>query len=165
MDGGKMAQNLKREIENGAKDLVERIREYSRSQVELWQQVPLLALEADVRDRSDHTNAYTRMYNYGYLLLEGSKVDGDYRVCVDFATGELVDPAPALYVSALGSKPEPARDEYVLKLAFGLKELDAQNLVSKLQKIAQEPITSQQEQVREERKQELQLTERYQRRK
>lgn len=165
MGVGNMQKNLKLEIETGAKDLVERIRDYSRSQVELWQQVPLLALEADVRDTSDHANAYTRMYCYGYMLLWESMADGDFTVCIDLATGELVDPAPALYVSALGSKPEPARDEYVLKLAFGLKELDAQHLVSKLQKIAQEPINSDGEQLKQKRKQEFQLTEIYQRRK
>src|SRR3989338_153814 len=110
-----MEKDLKREIETGGRDLVGKIRDYSRSQVELWQQVPLLALEADVRDTSDHISDYGRWYSYGYLPLHGSYVN-DYTVAVDLATGELVNPAPALYVSAVGSKPELARDEYVLRL-------------------------------------------------
>ena len=89
----------------------------------------------------------------------------DYTVAVDLATGELVNPAPALYASAVGTKPELARDGYVLRLIHELEELDAQKLIDNLKEQAQKPIDADDEQRKEKIKQELGLTERYQRRK
>lgn len=128
-----MQKNLKLEIETGAKDLVERIREYSRSQVELWQQVPLLAREA----KRIRTEKFPRFYSYSeaisnneeywdlYTAICRSLSSSDFVVAPKLClkTGELV----ATYV-----RNEPAPHREVLGLLHYLDELDAENVITNI---------------------------------
>jgi len=127
MDSAKMIKNVEKVIED--------IRNYTTSQKELWQKVPLLALEAD--GRTGFKDNYSRAYNHGFWALEGSVNNGYYSVYVDLATGDLINP----YVS-LNRVFEPAGKESVLKLALNLNELDAQRIVTNLEEKAQKPYSS-----------------------
>ncbi len=77
------------EIVTGAEKIVEFVRDYSRSQKEFWQRIPLLALEADGRD--GFYDNYYRAYRQGFWALQSSVSRGYYSVYVDLSTGELVD--------------------------------------------------------------------------
>ena len=120
--------NLKQKIEDIRKDLVEMIREHSRSQKELWRQVPYLALEADGRD--GYSDNYSRAYHTGYWAIDAGVVRGHYTVYVDLENGDLVDPY---------SPDEPAWDGDVLRLANSVKELNAKKILKELKEEAQEP--------------------------
>ena len=102
-------------------ELVETIREYSRSQKEIWQLVPNLALEAD--GRSGY--GLNRVHSQGVLGLRSTIHDGSFTVYVDLATGELVDPHTFHGKSRL----VPARDVSVLEVLANLDALDAQKIV------------------------------------
>ena len=162
-----MARDLKLEIETGARDLAERIREYSRSQVELWQQVPLLALEAQEKDSPN--NEYRRAYEQGYLSVN----DDDFTpACVDLETGELIrlslvwtDSKGVLQPKIDYTNPEQAPD-YAVLIAYSLDLLDAERIVKELKDIREFDILLRKDDAwREQLKQQLGLTEKYQRRK
>ncbi len=162
-----MVRDLKREIENDARDLVERIREYSRSQKELWQQVPLLALEAQEKDNPN--NNYRRAYEQGYLRA----YDDDFTLaCVDLETGELVklslvwtDSKGTLLPKIDYTNPKQAPD-YVVLRAYSLNSLDAEDIVKELKDIREiDLLLRKNDAWREQLKQQLGLTEKYQRQK
>ena len=127
MDSAKMIKNVGKVIED--------IRNYTTSQKELWQKVPLLALEAD--GRTGFKDNYSRAYNHGFWALEGSINNGYYSVYVDLATGDLINP-----YSSSDQAFEPAGEERVLKLALNLNELDAQRIVTNLEEKAQQSYSS-----------------------
>ena len=110
------------EIIANVEKVVEEIRDYSKSQIKLWQRIPLLALEAD--GRTGFRGNYSKAYHNGFWALDGSFSDGHYLVYVDLSNGELVDE----YVL------KPARNKEVLQLVFNLEELDAQKIVTSLEK-------------------------------
>lgn len=106
-----MVKDLKREIENGAKDLVERIREYSRSQKDLWKQISIIAPEIKKKAGLVH-----RFDNEGHAFFVDAYDDGCLEipwrvreVCIDLKTGELV---------SYDEKNKLARDKFVLELAL-----------------------------------------------
>ncbi len=109
------------ELEQRAKELVASIREWCRSQKELWRQVPNLALEAN--GRQGFCRYYERAYESGYWAIQISRVDDNYTVYVDLATGELVDPY---------YQKELAKDVAILRCALNLQEFDAANLIKEL---------------------------------
>ncbi|MDP3640785.1 MAG: hypothetical protein Q8R53_06340 [Nanoarchaeota archaeon] len=134
------------EIIANAEKVVEDIHNYSRSQKELWQKIPLLALEADGRTSSNGN--YYRAYHSGFWGLDNGS-DQCRSVYVDLATGELVDAYSAFSHFFPGdvavpkkSVLKPAREEEVLKLAFNLEELDAKNIVASLEEEAKERYSS-----------------------
>ncbi len=129
------------EIIANAEKVVREIHDYSRSQKELWQRIPLLALEAD--GRTGFSDNYSRAYHNGFWALEGSVSSGHYSVYVDLATGELVDAYSASRSFSVcdidvpkDSTLKPARNVEVLNLAFNLDELDAQKIVASLEEQA-----------------------------
>ena len=127
MDSAKIIKNVEKVIED--------IRNYSTSQKELWQKVPLLALEAD--GRMGFKDTYARAYNQGFWALEGSVNNGYYSVYVDLATGDLIN-----FYASLNQVFEPAGEGSVLKLALNLNELDAKRIVTNLEEEAKKPYSS-----------------------
>ena len=130
-----------------AEKVVKDMRDYSRSQKELWQRIPLLALEAD--GRTGFSDNYSRAYRSGFWALDESVSGGDYLVYVDLATGELVDAYSASSSISVcdvdvpkDSALTPAREEEVLKLALNLDGLDAQQIVTSLEEEARAPYSS-----------------------
>ncbi len=76
-------------ISEQASALVASIRDHVRSQKELWQQVPWLALQAD--GRAGYSGLNGRAYRTGYWAVKANRESGSYSVYVDCATGELVN--------------------------------------------------------------------------
>lgn len=152
-----------------AMTLEESIRDYARSQKEGWQQIPLLALEAD--GRTGFSEKYSRAYKSGYWALESSIRDGRYQVYIDLETGELVDassvdssfPILDLDIPKEGN-PQPAKPECVLQIAHCMQELHAPFLIEKLKLKGGEPVqvhTEKNENWREVLKEQLGLSEVY----
>jgi hypothetical protein len=111
-------------------ELVDSIRELSRSQSEIWKRVPFLALQAD--GRTGYSDQYSRAYGQGYWAIESSVRSGSYRVYVDLETGELV--------SAFDPRIK-ARDEDVLMIAMNLDQIDGASIVKELKKEGTEPVS------------------------
>ena len=139
-----MVKNIWLEIKNGA-DLAERIRDYSRSQVELWQQVPFLAYlnPADALSKffrkGEDTFSKSLVSIKGYLpvgeLTRQVHYDGygnkDLGTFVDLETGEIIE-------WGLEVSKEPAKTDFILSLAANIQELNAAKLVTKLKSTANE---------------------------
>lgn len=119
-------------LETKVKELDELIREYTRSERELWRLVPYLALHAD--GRSGYSSQYAVAYQKGLWIIEHS-VDrfGSYTVAVDCATGELV---------SIPNTHEKAHVEDVLRCASRLHEFDAAAVVLALQQAGKKPYFS-----------------------
>ncbi len=111
-------------LETKVKELDELIRAYTRSERELWQLVPYLALQAD--GRSGYSSQYSLAYSVGLWRIEHS-LDrfSSYTVAVDCATGELV---------SIPNTHEKAHKEDVLRCASRLREFDAAAVVLELRK-------------------------------
>src|SRR3989344_1401763 len=143
-----MVRDLKKEIGNDAEGLVEKIREYSRSQVDLWQQVPFLAylcpkyVGKDEKDRKTiGQEKFSKIDNLGTVSLEGylpvgkliytgSGLKSYYTVLIDLETGKLVE--GDANVICLAKARKPAKNDHVLALADYIDELDAEKLVTRL---------------------------------
>ncbi|MDO8492065.1 MAG: hypothetical protein Q7S34_00285 [bacterium] len=119
------------EVNHTVKELSQKVREVSKRQKDLWQQVPFLALQAD--GRTGYSDQYARAYIQGYWAVESSVSGGCYSVYVDIETGELV--------SAYDPR-QVARDKDVINLAVDPQQLDASHLVKALKVAAKEPIGS-----------------------
>lgn len=136
------------EILADAVKIVENIQGYSREQKKLWQRIPSLALEAD--GRTGFSDAYSMAYHKGFWALNaGIEEDGCYSICVDLATGELVQAYSALsdFCQCNSEKPKkskliPARRADILTLAFSLDELDAPEIINRLKEKAKKPYCS-----------------------
>ena len=107
--------------------LINALREHSRSQASLWQQLPSLALMAD--GRSGYNASLQRAYREGYWTIES----GDHRhtVLVDCASGEIVHQS---------KRDEPAPDASVLLLATDPAALDAAGIIAELRAMTEAPI-------------------------
>lgn len=130
-----MTKNIKQEIEDATKTLVGMIREYSRSQQYLWQQVSLLASEVKRKaSLVNVVNSYTFFvdaYDDGYLGIS-TDFTRTPRLYVDLKTGELVG-----YYN--DDKTKSAPDKFVLQLAFSFYEsLNADRIFAKLSAEAKE---------------------------
>jgi hypothetical protein len=112
---------MKKTIEQNAQTLIDMIRQYSRDQKELWQQVPYLALQAD--GRSGYSDNYSRAYRTGYWALESSIVKGYYNIFVDLSNGDLVNAI---------DESQFADAEQIIKVAFHLEEIDACEIIDDL---------------------------------
>ena len=126
-----MANPLFKKLSASTKDLVNSIRELSKSQKDTWQQVPFLALQAD--GRTGFSDQYSRAYCQGYWAVASTVRSGSYSVYVDLETGELV--------SAFDPRKQ-ARDEDILMIAPNLNQIDAVSLVIELAKDPERPVGS-----------------------
>lgn len=112
-----------------AEMLAQEIREYSESQVHLWQQVPNLFLEAD--GRTGFSDLFFPCIEHGFWQI----TDGSGRVLlsVDCATGRLVH----YYATEHQQRLVDARDEDVLWLATRMDEINAAGIIGRLSAKAQ----------------------------
>ena len=112
------------------------IRTRVRRQKRLWQRIPLLALMAD--GRPEHIEQYARAYRLGCWALPGRTRDGYFRVYVDLATGELVNP---IEFHENGGQPRPVPNRVIRRLKAILAVLDAREIIRGLQRAARhEPL-------------------------
>ena len=130
---------LEDRIATNAGDIVEMVREYSRTQNELWRRIPHLALEAD--GRTGHSETYGLAYSYGYWHL-----DREYGIHVDLENGELVSSSNiwkgALDTHLLPDEKRLANDSKVAALIFNLHKLDARAIMEHLKTVARKPYGS-----------------------
>lgn len=114
-------------LEEIAAEYVEGLREYSRSQVELWKKIPWLALQAE--GISGFSDERASRYGTGYLrlLVEG----GSYRIFLDLDTGEICSSRYPIQL---------APDHDVMKLTPA--DLDAQAYIDELVEYGSRPIGS-----------------------
>ncbi|MDP3966562.1 MAG: hypothetical protein Q8Q04_03460 [archaeon] len=110
----KERSTLEKELFNDIKKISGKIREYSRSQKELWKKVPYLALEAD--GRGGYSSEIANCYQRGYKKVS------DF-VYVDLENGELID-----YEGKI------VDDKWVAELSPNLNDLDAREIISELEK-------------------------------
>lgn len=135
------------EIAANAETVIEDIRNYSRSQKEIWQRIPRLALEAEGRGLG--SNNFSRAYLHGVWALSNKECDRYPVAYIDLATGELVDTYIDGYTSYCGHikglgipdipkeiEIRPANDKVVLNLVFRLDDLNAKKIVTGLKRIA-----------------------------
>lgn len=128
---GSRTQALLAEI-NGNKDrLVTTIREYVRSQVDVWRHMPHMAVEAD--GRVGYSGDLMLIYRYGYFAPNPMRVGLDTPL-VDCANGELV------IFHKENVPPEPLSDAEVLELHDELDRLDASAQIANLKRAALEPL-------------------------
>lgn len=124
-----MPNPLFKKLLASAKELVNSIRELSKSQKDAWQQVPFWALQAD--GRTGFSDQYSRAYRQGYWAVETTVHKGSYSVYVDLETGELV--------SAFDPRKQ-ARNTDVLMIASDPIQIDAVSLVKELSRDAKQPV-------------------------
>lgn len=113
-------------IELQAHELVDMIRRNCRGQVDLWHQVPSLALNADGRTGWSLQTAYVD----GYWDIWGEHRSWRSMLVVELETGEIKFGAG------------PACDSDIIKLAFEPNRIDAVYIGVKLMRLAHEPITT-----------------------
>ncbi len=116
-------------------DLVKEIRDFSRSQVDLWKRIPWLALEVNGRTGYDGwlNSASISGIWLVHALLPGDS--GRVNALVDLLTGDLIDTAAFLQ----GGKFVPLKDDAVLQFCFAMDRLDASAIVHKLAADADKP--------------------------
>ena len=132
----------------GKEALVAATRRYIKDQVGLWRQIPLLALEADLRVGALHQTqaAYTTGYWYFGNGKDPGDKDYDGDTCVDLETGDLLINMPPQYIGIgkrhfyreLGLQPAP--DSEVFRLLEVPDQLSAASIIEALQKVAQNPL-------------------------
>jgi hypothetical protein len=106
--------------------LCNELRQYTKSQLDLWQQVPWLSLHADGRDGAMGHPQYAPAYLSGsWALSVDSKVPYYYRPYVDCATGEIQIVKNSVH--------SPATDDDLLPLLRHIDQLDAAAVIADLQ--------------------------------
>jgi hypothetical protein len=120
-----MEPDIKSRINNQAGDLEQMIKQYCRSQKELWQRIPYLALMADSYMNPDY--ALQKAYESGYWDTSYHAPSGR-NIFVDCGTGEL-----CYYISkSYSNTRQPVISEEILGLAFRLDCLDAKQAIDSL---------------------------------
>lgn len=74
-------------MKNKQRELAQFICDYTKSQVDLWRQIPYLALRSD--GISGWCGTKSTAYRMGYWRLESGIFNGGYSYTVDLDTGEL----------------------------------------------------------------------------
>ncbi|MCL6096394.1 MAG: hypothetical protein M1444_01775 [Patescibacteria group bacterium] len=125
-------------------EYVNTARKVSRIQVELWRQIPWLALQAD--GRSGYYAKFTAAYEQGYWVLDEGEFSSigtpsNTGVCVDLETGELVDTYTATNEDWGNNPVQPASDEGILKVLAVPEQLDAATLLAWLKSDAKRPTS------------------------
>lgn len=123
-------------------ELVGSVREFSRSQVGLWRQVPEVALRA--YGRAGSFEKYKEAYKNGYWILDrapnGLSHSVRTGVVVDLETGELFDEASTYNFQDDEREPIPAEASGILKALAVPEQLDAQIVLEELRENAKKPI-------------------------
>lgn len=116
--------NFPEEIKKKCNEHVELIRDYARSQKDLWQQVPYLALQS--YGRGGFGDIGRACYTEGYWTITSSQMSsiGGYSIIVDCETGELVYPY----------KKTPAPDQCLLLI--NINDLNAEKVIEELKEHA-----------------------------
>lgn len=78
----------KQDIKKTARELIEKIKSYSRSQKEEWQKVPYLALEAD--GRGGYSGQLSAAYELGIWMIDYWYCHGDNPLAIDCTNGEII---------------------------------------------------------------------------
>ena len=121
--------------------LVQSAREISRSQIELWRQIPWLALIA--HGRAGDFNKYQEAFKNGYWILESAPDKMVHQVTtgvvVDLETGELIDEASTYNFHDDECQPIPAKASGILKVLAVPEQLDAQTVIEKLKENGEKP--------------------------
>jgi hypothetical protein len=114
-------------IKSDGQKLIEAIGKLSKSQKELWQKLPYLALEAD--GHNGYSPDLADIYRNGIWPVKSSIVTHSWSyVCVDCATGELIS---GNAFRAHGTI-EPPDGGAVLRILSHLEELNAQHVIDDL---------------------------------
>jgi|SRR3989344_2389519 len=114
-------------IKDEGQKLIRAIGRFSKSQKELWQKLPYLALEAD--GHNGYSPDLADIYRNGIWPVRSSIVPHSHHyVCVDCATGELIS---GNAFRAHGTI-EPPDDGAVLRILFHLEELFARRVIDDL---------------------------------
>lgn len=129
-------------------ELAEAVREYSRSQVELWRQLPWFVLQSQGRTGWGPGHEYS----VGVRILPSLDAHGYHIGCVDLETGELI------YTPKNQSDIRPIRDAQVLQIK--LEELDAKTVLALYKKLAKEETGSYYD-AQEQRQKRRELAKRY----
>lgn len=127
-------------------EFVAAARRASKAQVDLWRQIPWLALQAD--GRTGHLDQYADAFYSGYWVFNqgpntswsGASVNTG--VCVDLETGELMGSYSALDSDWGNKPPVPASAEGILRILAVPEQLDAESIVERLKKKAEQPTGS-----------------------
>jgi hypothetical protein len=112
--------------------LAEEIREYSRSQVELWRQVPWLALQATGRDGG--MGNYSHAYCSGSWVLRTHSSALQFLPYIECSTGEIF----CYHDLVVG----PETDDGIIALSKSLGLLDASAVIEQLKQEASAPRPS-----------------------
>lgn len=119
-----------KEISAETRKLIEKLREYCRSQVAIWQTIPELAVNADGRTGFDDN--LSRAYCCKKWALEKTVTSAGYAAYVDLNTGNIVSAMnPKLF----------APDDVVLRLLLTPEDLDAGRITKELKREARVPIS------------------------
>lgn len=119
-----------KEISAETRKLIEKLREYCRSQVAIWQTIPELAVNADGRTGFDDN--FSRAYHCKIWALEKTVTSAGYEAIVDLNTGHIVSAmSPKLF----------APDDVVLRLLLTPEVLDAGRIARELKREARVPIS------------------------
>ncbi|TAK89514.1 hypothetical protein EPO04_00140 [Patescibacteria group bacterium] len=112
-------------------ELAEEIRQFCRSQVDLWNQLPWLVLQA--QGRTGWGPGYE--YSVGMMVLESLNAHGYHIGGVDLETGELI------YAPKSQSDIRPITDDAQI-LHIDLEELDAKPILKQYIELSQEETGS-----------------------
>ncbi len=118
-------------------------RRASRAQVDLWRQIPWLALQVEGRD--GYNDDYGTAYEQGYWNLRRGEfswagASQDTGVSVDLETGMLIDSWSAFSEdSSTQDEPRPASDANILKVLAAPEQLDAAEIIKSLKAQIERP--------------------------
>ncbi len=132
---GEMVLATKNELLASVASVISEVRMWCESQVELWQQIPNLALEADGRNGYSANRSYC--YNYGFWRIWENSPRGGYLLCsVDCETGKLAYDIDSYKQGSLII----ADDKSVVPLLTRLDEIDAAKIIATLEATINTPI-------------------------
>lgn len=107
-------------------ELVAMLQIYTTSQKDLWRKVPVLALEAD--GRGGYSEQYAWAYRDGVWALLVDAQGECYNSAIDLESGKIVR------IPILKRNPESPDNSEIIRLAGYLEMLDANEVISDLEK-------------------------------
>ena len=138
-----MTEDQIAEINKAAEDLDGKIRDYSKSQKEIWRRVPYLALQA--WGVQEYYTTWSLAFKFGLWPLDWStsKEDTPLSPFVDLATGELVDLADEVELKTLDylvqEQLRPAQSYDVLELVEDLGQINSASIITRLENESRKP--------------------------
>jgi len=116
--------DLQNKINSDARKLVEKIREYSESQLENWKKIPYMVLDFNPSVLGNE------VWEFSLLSINRGAFEEDY---IDLGSGKLVSAIiPELEISSLSIY--SLADKMVLKYALNLNKLNAKYYISRIEK-------------------------------